>query len=148
MQVPHGIVPAVAFRVEIAGKVIVFAGDQNGSDKRFEEFARNADMLVVHLAIPNGIGGAARRLHASPARWGEIADRSGARHLIVSHLMARSLRDLEGNLSTLRTRFDGPITVASDLDCLAPGSTITRESTSHAPGAKQTAESTTGTMRE
>ncbi len=117
MHVPHGIVPALAFRVQIGETSIVFSGDQNGSKESFIDFAREADLLVMHMAIPEGIGGPASRLHATPGEIGRVADRAAARRLVLSHFMARSLRDLDGNIRRVREHYDGPLAAADDLDC-------------------------------
>ncbi|MCP4300324.1 MAG: hypothetical protein GY783_07050 [Gammaproteobacteria bacterium] len=37
MHVPHGIVPAVAFKVRAGGETFVFASDQNGGSVRREQ---------------------------------------------------------------------------------------------------------------
>ena len=68
MQVPHGIVPAVAFRVRAGDVTIVFASDQNGSDPAFVDFASEASILVMHRVVPEGVSGVGRRLHAPPSR--------------------------------------------------------------------------------
>ncbi|WP_405230200.1 MBL fold metallo-hydrolase [Lentisalinibacter sediminis] len=117
MHVPHGIVPALAFRVRIGEMSIVFAGDQNGAKDAFVDFARKADLLVMHMAIPEGVGGPASRLHATPREIGRVAGRVGARKLVLSHFMARSLRDLDGNVDRVRKHYDGPVIAADDLDC-------------------------------
>ena len=49
--IPHGNIPALAYRVRAQNATIVFSTDQNGTDPRFVEFARGADVLVMHLAI-------------------------------------------------------------------------------------------------
>ena len=116
--VPHGIVPTVAFRVEIGGDSIVFASDQNGDDASFAAFARDADVLVMHMVVPEDISGAGRALHAPPSRIGEIAAAADARSLILSHFMARSLKDLDANIALVRAHYDGPVTVAEDLLCV------------------------------
>jgi ribonuclease BN (tRNA processing enzyme) len=116
--VPHGIVPTIAYRVQIGGKSLVFASDQNGSDESFAGFARNADVLVMHMAVPENADGAGRALHAPPGRIGEIAAAAGAGSLVLSHFMARSLRDLDGNVALVRRHFDGPVHVAGDLACI------------------------------
>ena len=118
LHVPHGIVPALAFRVEVEGSVLVFASDQNGSDERFVEFAQDADVLVMHLVVPEGVSGPASRLHAGPRRIGQIARDANARTLVLSHLMARSLRDIDRNLEHVRDSFDGEIVLAEDLACI------------------------------
>jgi len=121
LPVPHAIVPTLAYRLSIGGKEIVFAGDQNGSEPAFIEFARDADLLVMHMVIPGDADEAARKLHATPKRIGEIAQQAGAGRLLLSHFMARSLRDLEGNLRTVRESYGGPVLVAADLRCFAVG---------------------------
>jgi len=89
-----------------------------GSDASFIDFARDASALVMHMAVPDGASGAARRLHAPPGLLGDIARESAAKYLVLSHLMARSLRNPEQNLETIRTRYHGPVLLANDLDCL------------------------------
>jgi ribonuclease BN (tRNA processing enzyme) len=119
MHVPHGIVPALAYRVQIGDKSIVFSSDQNGSDERFIEFAKNADVLVMHMPVPEGVTGAGRKLHAPPSVIGEIAAKAEVNTLVLSHFMSRSLADLEQNVSIIRSGFTGPVLVASDLDCIS-----------------------------
>jgi ribonuclease BN (tRNA processing enzyme) len=120
LRVPHGIVPAVAFRVETGGEVIVFATDQNGSNPAFPEFARDATVLVMHMVVPEDVEGVARRLHAPPSVIGEIAARIGPGKLVLSHFMARSLADLDGNVARVAASYKGDIVVADDLTCVKP----------------------------
>jgi len=119
IPVPHGIVPALSYRVRKSDVSIVFGGDQNGSDDRFVQFANGADLLVMHMAVPEGIDGPASRLHATPDVIGRIARRARVETLVLSHIMARSARDLEGNVRRIREHYDGRVVVASDLLCLA-----------------------------
>jgi len=119
MHVPHGIVPALAFRVRLGEATIVFAGDQNGSDERFIDFARGADLLVMHMSIPEGIGGPASRLHATPGQIARVAQLADARRLVLSHFMARSLRDLDVAVARIQGTFDGLLFAANDLDCFS-----------------------------
>jgi ribonuclease BN (tRNA processing enzyme) len=118
MPVPHGIVPALGFHVRVGNSSIVFASDQNGSDSKFTEFAKGANLLVMHMAVPENASGSALQLHAKPSRIAAIAQESGADSLLLSHFMARSLRDLEGNLDVVRRGYDGEIVVAEDLACM------------------------------
>lgn len=119
--VPHGIVPTLAYRVQVAGKTIVFASDQNGKDDSFIDFTRDADLLVMHMAVRQGATGAALQLHAPPERIGEIARDSSARHLVLSHFMPRSLAELQQNVQIVRRQFGQQITVATDLACIGVG---------------------------
>jgi ribonuclease BN (tRNA processing enzyme) len=116
--VPHGPVPALAYRINIGQKSIVFAGDQNGNSKSFIDFARGVNLLVMHLPVPENIGDAGRNLHATPSVIGKIAAETGAVELVLSHFMARSLEDLEDNLNQIRSGFNGIVTITDDLDCI------------------------------
>lgn len=117
--VPHGIVPAIAYRVRVRDKEIVFASDQNGNDDAFVEFARDADVLVMHMVVPENIAGAGRSLHAPPSRIGQIAAAASAGSLILSHFMARSLRDIDANLDLVGQYYKGATIPAEDLMCLS-----------------------------
>ncbi len=114
----HGPVPAVVYGVSAGGKRIVFAGDHNGRGDSLEEFAEDADLLVLHMPIPDGAPAAAKALHAEPARLGEIADAADVEAVLLSHFMARSLRDLEGNVASVSAGYDGRVIVAEDLACV------------------------------
>lgn len=118
MPVPHGIVPALAFRIESQNRVVVFGGDQAGTNPAFTGFARNADLLVMHMAIPDNAGPVARKLHATPRMIGEIARSAQPARLLLSHLMSRSLRTIDESLSGIGEFYDGEILVAEDLMCL------------------------------
>lgn len=119
MHVPHGIVPALAFRVRAGGTTIVFSGDQNLSGPAFLPFARNADVLVLHMALPEGAT-SGTQLHAVPSRIGEFAAEAEPRTVLLSHFMARSLRDLDGNVAEVKNRFGGKLLLADDLLCMQP----------------------------
>ncbi len=118
IHVPHGIVPALAFRVLVDDKKLVFATDQNGSDLLFPAFAADADVLVMHLVIPENAGSTAQRLHARPSIIGGIAGVTEAKRLVLSHFMARSIRDLDGNVALVRDAYAGEIVLAEDLLCV------------------------------
>jgi len=117
--VRHGPVPALAYRVRLGDASVVFGGDQDGGSAPFWQFAHDADLLVAHLAIPEGAGGTARRLHAPPSAIGLGAAQAGVRRLVLSHLMTRSESTLEDNLASIRKAYRGPLEVAADLDCFA-----------------------------
>lgn len=118
MHVPHGIVPAIAFRIEVRGKSIVFASDQNGSDDEFAKFAENASVLIMHMPISELATSGARQLHAPPSKIAQIATSADADSLLLSHFMARSLRNLEENMQIVRDGYAGTLLIAKDLYCL------------------------------
>ncbi len=117
MHVPHGIVPALAYRVQVGKEVIVFASDQNGNKPEFVDFAKDANILIMHMPVPEDVSGVGRRLHAPPSVIGTIANDADVQMLIISHLMARSLSQLDGNVGLVSSKFSGPVAVADDLDC-------------------------------
>jgi ribonuclease BN (tRNA processing enzyme) len=119
LPVPHGIVPALGFRVRTGDATLVFSSDQNGSNPAFVDFARDATVLVMHMPIPEGATGGALQLHAQPGTIGEIAAKASASRLVLSHFMARSLRNLESNVAVVQEAYDGKIVVGSDLACVA-----------------------------
>ena len=51
-------------------------------------------------------------------RIGEIAQNAGARRLLLSHLMARSLARLDERLEIIDGRYAGTVLVADDLLCI------------------------------
>ena len=118
MHVPHGIVPAVAFKVSVGEETLVFASDQNGSKAAFVDFANDASLLVMHLVVPEGASGVARRLHAPPSVVGLTAEKANARKLVLSHFMARSLDGLEANVEIVGSNYSGEIVIAEDLACI------------------------------
>ena len=111
--VPHGNMPALAYRVQAQNKTIVFSGDQNGSDRRFVDFARGADVLVMHLAIR---GPKSDDLHASPGVVGQVARDAHVGRLVLGHI-GRSLNPLEPYIAEVRKYYVGPLIVGADLQC-------------------------------
>lgn len=120
MRVPHGIVPTAAFRVRAGESTIVFASDQNGGDPAFAEFAKNASILVMHMVVPEDVTGVGRRLHAPPSVIGELAGQARPGKLVLSHFMARSLRDLKTNVAIVKKSYAGEVFLAEDLACVTP----------------------------
>jgi ribonuclease BN (tRNA processing enzyme) len=118
LSVPHGPVPARAYRLRLGDATLVFASDQNGSNPAFADFARDADLLVMHMPIPPGAGEVARKLHATPETIGAIAQAAGAKTLLLSHFMARSLANLDENVGIVQSGFSGRVIVAEDLACV------------------------------
>lgn len=114
----HGPIPTLAYRLEIGGKSIVISGDQNLSTPGFNQLAKNADILVLPMAIPEQAGRVARNLHATPSQIGNAAGRIQPQILTISHLMQRSLRSLEDNLALIRRDYKGELRLAEDLQCI------------------------------
>jgi ribonuclease BN (tRNA processing enzyme) len=120
VRVTHGPVPAVGYLVRTPQHSIAFSGDQNGDNPEFWEMIKNADILVMHMAVPENPDPVAGRLHARPSVIGAKAAAVNVKHLVLSHLMARSVRTLPDNLRIIRERYSGRVSVARDLECFAP----------------------------
>ena len=117
VRVIHGGVPALAWRVEVAGKIIVFSGDTNGDGAGLPQLAANADLFVAHNAVPEGVTGVERNLHMPPSVIGQIARDAHVKHLILSHRMLRTLGKEDETRAEIAKRYAGPLDFANDLDC-------------------------------
>ena len=117
VRVVHGAVPALAWRVEMGGKVIVFSGDTNG-EGGLAQLAMNADLLIAHNAVPEGATGVERKLHMPPSVIGQIAADAHLKHLVLSHRMLRTLGKESQTQAEIAKRFTGPTEFANDLDCI------------------------------
>lgn len=120
VPVQHGVVPALAYVIEIRGKMVVFAGDQNEFSEEFVAIlsGRRPDLLIAHNVIPQGEG-QPRGLHRPPSSIGEMAAAINPRLLVLSHNMQRALvRQSEGE-AAIRQAYQGPMTIADDLSCYA-----------------------------
>jgi ribonuclease BN (tRNA processing enzyme) len=115
--VVHGGVPALAWRVTLGGKSIVFSGDTNGDNGNLERLAKDADLFVAHNAIPEGETDAARQLHMPPSVIGRIARNARVKAIVLSHRMLRTLGHESETRAVIATIYSGPVTFAEDLEC-------------------------------
>ena len=113
LGIPHANMPTLAYRVETPAGSVVFSSDQNGTDPRFVDFAREADTLIMHLQVPAGTNSP---LHAAPAVVGRLAQDARVRRLIVSHIGLAGPA-LEAAVADLKTAYTGALTVGADLQC-------------------------------
>jgi ribonuclease BN (tRNA processing enzyme) len=103
--------PTLAYRVQTGNVSVVFSSDQNGTDPKFVEFAKGANVLIMHLAIAPGVD---VPLHATPAVVGRIAQEAGVGQLILSHI---GLFNIDDAVADLRKYYGGPLIVGADLQC-------------------------------
>lgn len=120
VPVHHGPVPALAWRVEIAGRSLVFSGDMNNQYQTLATLAKGADLLVAHHAIPEQARRVARNLHMPPSVIGQIAARAHVRQLVLSHRMNRTLGRERAATEQIRRAYRGPLQFADDLQCFRP----------------------------
>jgi ribonuclease BN (tRNA processing enzyme) len=117
VRVVHGGVPALAWRIELGGKAIVFSGDTNGEGAGLRQLAAKADLFVAHNAVPEGATGVERNLHMPPSVIGQIAGEAHVKQLVLSHRMLRTLGKENQTQAEIEKRFSGPLAFANDLDC-------------------------------
>ena len=110
LGIPHGNIPALAYRVQTRNASIVFSTDQTGTNPRFIEFAQEANVLIMHFAT----AASDNSFHASPAVVGRVARDAGVKRLILSHI---GQFDLEPALAELKKFYTGPLTIGADLQC-------------------------------
>lgn len=120
IPVHHGPIPALAWRIETGGKVIVISGDMNGDYHTLEGLAAGADLLVAHHAVPEGARGVARNLHMPPSVIGAIAAKAEVGQLVLSHRMRRTLGREPASQRIIRAQYAGPLSFADDGQCFRP----------------------------
>ena len=118
VSVHHGPLPALAWRIEVGGKRVVFSGDMSNQNEILSSLAGRADLLVAHHAVPEEAGRVARNLHMPPSSIGRIAAGAGVRKLLLSHHMKRSLAEKDSSLEIIRHRYQGELVFAQDLQCV------------------------------
>lgn len=118
VAVHHGPIPALAWKIEIEGKRIVFSGDMNNDNGTLAVLAKDADLLVAHNAVPEDIRGAGRQLHMPPSVIGEIASKANIKQLLLSHRMKRTLGREIQTLDQITKSYKGKTGFADDLQCI------------------------------
>jgi len=117
LPVDHGSIPAIAWRVDIDGKSIVFSGDMSNKNNRLWKLAQQADVLVAHHAIVEQANPVARNLHMPPSEIGKVAAKADVKELVLSHRMKRTFNKEEESLSIIHEQYKGPVAFADDLQC-------------------------------
>jgi ribonuclease BN (tRNA processing enzyme) len=128
LPVAHGNAPAIAYRIDVGNRAIVFSSDQNGKTAGFASFARDADVLVMHLVLSPLAAATQQGLHAAPRTVGEVATAANARKLVLGHFAKPtrseaapdtfSLSDLPGSVREVSATYKGPVVVSRDLECI------------------------------
>jgi len=116
IPVHHGPLPAVAWRIDVAGCAISFSGDMSNNFQTLATLAMDSDLLIAHNAIPESQQGAGRQLHMPPSEIGKIAQQAGVKQLVLSHRMTRTLGTEKQTKRLIRKYYSGPIAFANDLD--------------------------------
>jgi len=115
-RVEHGETPALAYRLEAAGRSFVYSGD-TGPCEGLAELAQGADLALIECSYADGERGTETHLHARQV--GELAARAGVRRLLITHRYA--LGTLETMTEQIREAYDGPLDAAEDLAQITVG---------------------------
>jgi len=105
--VVHG-VPAVGYRMEAGGKAVVYSGDTDVCEG-LVSLAREADLLLLECSFPDDLKVSN---HLTPTEAGRIAERSGAKRLLLTHLYPPC--DEGEVLEACRAVYGGGVEVARD----------------------------------
>ena len=116
---------AVGYRLDYAGRSVVFSGDtrpcrtlvdaSDGADLLIHETFPSPDVYAQKAGVPPAFAEMiVNSVHTSPAMAGKVFARVGARMSVMWHLAAD--HDTVGSaFRDMRTRYDGPVTIAQDL---------------------------------
>jgi ribonuclease BN (tRNA processing enzyme) len=115
MAVHHGPVAALAWRVNLAGCLISFSGDMSNQWHKLAMFAKEADLLVMHNAVPEQTNAIARNLHMPPSEIGKIAQQAKVKQLLLSHFMNRTNHVQAQTVAIIQQHYAGKVSLADDL---------------------------------
>ncbi|WP_329564481.1 MBL fold metallo-hydrolase [Kitasatospora sp. NBC_01266] len=106
-QVNHP-VEAYAFRIEHAGRSLVYSGD-TGESPELVELARDADLFLCEAAYTDGRE-TYRSIHLNGREAGEHATAAGAQRLVLTHIPPWT--DPQRNLRDAEAAYQGPVELA------------------------------------
>jgi hypothetical protein len=109
LGVPHATMRSLVYRIDSTRTSVVFGSDQTGTNPKLIELAKNADVLVLHLAIGTGM---TSPFQAAPDVVGRVAHDAAARSLVLSHIGQFAI---DAAVAEVKKSYVGPITVATDL---------------------------------
>ena len=114
INVNHGIIPALAFRIDVGEKSILISGDTSNINKQLEKLATDVDLFVAHHAIAEVHGTYANNLHMTPSIITNIAKYSHVKKIVLTHRMRRTIGEEKKSLKIIKKRFNGPVIFADD----------------------------------
>ena len=114
INVNHGIVPALAFRVDIKEKSILISGDTSNKKRQLGMLAKDVDLFVAHHAIAEVHGSYANDLHMTPSLIADVAQGAHVKRVLLTHRMRRTIGEEERSIKIIRKRFEGPLLFADD----------------------------------
>lgn len=117
VPVHHGGVAALAWRVRVGGRTLVFAGGFSNRNDVIAEFAQDADALVVDHAVQEDVRGELRERYARPSQIGRIASRAAARMVVLGNRAWRTRGREQASRAALEAHYDGYLIFGTELEC-------------------------------
>jgi ribonuclease BN (tRNA processing enzyme) len=116
IAVDHDDAPAVAFRIEHAGRALVVSGDLASKNDNLARLAAGADLLVYDASVldPPGSPRSLYALHTPPRRIGEIAAAARVKSLLLSHIPPSVQQAKDEVLRSVHVDFAGETRMAED----------------------------------
>lgn len=114
IPVHHGIVPALAVRIDVQGKRILISGDTNNKNHSLEKLAKGVDLFVAHHAIPEYAQGYATELHMKPTEIAKIAKNAHVEEVLLTHRMKRTLGVEQETMNIISKVYKGKVSFAED----------------------------------
>jgi ribonuclease BN (tRNA processing enzyme) len=112
----HGDAPAVAYRIEHGGHAVVFGGDTTLAGDAVATLAKGADLFVANATVldPPAAAPALYKLHASPARIGQVANDAHVGAVVLAHLTPSVTEHESDVLRSVKRGYGGPVALATD----------------------------------
>jgi len=114
INVHHGIIPALAFRIDVDDITIIISGDTSNVNGQLERLAKDADLFIAHHAIPEIHGTYANNLHMTPSTIGAVSATAHVKKLLLTHRMRRTIGKEEESLSIIKKHYKGQVVFAED----------------------------------
>jgi len=120
INVEHGAIPAIAWRVDYRGCSITFSGDMNGESGNLKKIAKETNLLVANNAIPQQSNRFAKALHMTPQTIGMIASKAKVKKLLLAHFMNRTNFKKKETILEIKKNYKGEIILSEDLMIVFP----------------------------
>jgi ribonuclease BN (tRNA processing enzyme) len=119
----HDGAPATIYRIDHAGKSIVFSGDidAEGLDN-LRTIAAGVSLMVFNAAVLDAPRAPPilYTLHTPPGAIGRVAKQSGAQALLLAHLSPATEGNRDEVVASIRQSYGGPVTFAEDKMRILP----------------------------
>lgn len=117
IPVHHGDIPALAWRVQVRDFALVFLGGFNNQKNVVAQFAKDADALIVPLAVQEDVRGELRDFYATPSQLGQVASAANVRMLILGNRTTRTAGRETASREAIEKHYEGPLIFADELEC-------------------------------